>query len=184
MIPPLKSENFNYSVKTTASKNRCRGFYSYRLLYLVNNKYLTCGVALQFKAQTNIHKPCSGKGTVIFCSVRCRWQIIIIEFLRLWIGAVACYRVFFVLVKVSALAAQAAGLSYVQFSRRFKALTGQTPMEYVIELRMKKAQQLLAQTSLSVKEISALCGFSGEYYFSNFFKANFGMSPSAFRNSI
>ncbi len=82
------------------------------------------------------------------------------------------------------LAAQAAGLSYVQFSRRFKAFTGQTPMEYVIELRMKKAQQLLAQTSLSVKEISALCGFSGEYYFSNFFKANFGMSPSAFRNSI
>ena len=77
-----------------------------------------------------------------------------------------------------------AGLSYVQFSRRFRAATGVTPFEYIAALRIKKAKQLLIDTDLSLRAISAECGFNSEYYFSNFFKKHCQMSPTAFRQSL
>lgn len=76
------------------------------------------------------------------------------------------------------------GLSYVQFSRRFRTATGVTPFEYVAALRIKKAKQLLIDTDLSLRAISAECGFNSEYYFSNFFKKHCQMSPTAFRQSL
>ena len=77
-----------------------------------------------------------------------------------------------------------AGLSYVQFSRRFRTATGVTPFEYIAALRIKKAKQLLIDTDLSLRAISAECGFNSEYYFSNFFKKHCQMSPTAFRQSL
>lgn len=76
------------------------------------------------------------------------------------------------------------GLSYVQFARRFRAATGVTPFEYIAALRVKKAKQLLIDTNLSLRAISAECGFNSEYYFSNFFKKHCQMSPTAFRQSL
>ena len=73
------------------------------------------------------------------------------------------------------------GLSYVQFLRRFKQLTGITPSEYVISLRLQKAKTLLADTDLLIKDVACACGFENEYYFSNFFKSHTQLSPSAFR---
>ena len=75
-------------------------------------------------------------------------------------------------------------LSYVQFLRRFKAYTGMTPSDYMIGLRLHKAQSLLLGTPMSIKEISEKCGFENEYYFSNFFKKHFHVSPSAFRKMV
>lgn len=77
--------------------------------------------------------------------------------------------------------AEETGLSYVQFLRRFKAYTGLSPSDYLSTLRIRKSQSMLCDTELSIKEIAALCGFENEYYFSNFFKKQIGMSPSAFR---
>ena len=77
--------------------------------------------------------------------------------------------------------AQTTGLSYVQFLRRFKSYTGMSPSDYVSTLRLKKAQSILSETELPIKDIATLCGFENEYYFSNFFKKKMGMSPSAFR---
>ncbi len=74
------------------------------------------------------------------------------------------------------------GLSYVQFLRRFQAYTGLSPSDYITTLRLQKAKNLLIDTDLLIKDIAALCGFENEYYFSNFFKKNVNMSPSAFRN--
>ncbi len=76
------------------------------------------------------------------------------------------------------------GLSYVQFSRRFRAALGVTPFEYLAALRIKKAQQLLTDTELPLRAIAAECGFASEYYFSNFFKKHCEMSPSTFRKSL
>ncbi len=76
------------------------------------------------------------------------------------------------------------GLSYVQFSRRFRAALGVTPFEYLAAIRMKKAKQLLTDTELPLRVIAAECGFASEYYFSNFFKKHCDMSPSAFRTSL
>lgn len=73
-------------------------------------------------------------------------------------------------------------LSYVQFSRRFKAAMGVTVQEYMAQLRLKKAKTLLADSDLPVKEIARSCGFANEYYFSNFFRKHTGTTPTAFRS--
>ncbi len=73
------------------------------------------------------------------------------------------------------------GLSYVQFLRRFKAFTGLTPSDYITELRLQKAKQLLTDTNLLIRDVAFSCGFENEYYFSNFFKKHTSMSPKAFR---
>lgn len=75
-------------------------------------------------------------------------------------------------------------LSYIQFSRRFKTATGSTPQDYISALRLKQAQELLADTPLPVKQIAVTCGFANEYYFSNFFRKHCQMSPSQYRNMI
>lgn len=76
------------------------------------------------------------------------------------------------------------GLSYVQFLRRFKAYCKLTPTEYVTALRLQKAKELLTNTDFQIKRIAYCCGFENEYYFSNFFKKQIGISPTAFRNSV
>lgn len=78
--------------------------------------------------------------------------------------------------------AEQSGLSYVQFLRRFKAVTGVSPSDYVATIRLQKAKELLTDTDLLIKEIAYACGFENEYYFSNFFKKHTQISPSAFRD--
>ena len=56
-----------------------------------------------------------------------------------------------------------------------------SPSDYVITLRIQKAQSMLAQTDLRIKDIALACGFENEYYFSNFFKKHTALSPTAFR---
>ena len=75
-------------------------------------------------------------------------------------------------------------LSYVQFVRRFKSAVGTTPQDYITALRVKRAQTLLTESELSVKEIAANCGFANEYYFSNFFRNHCQMSPTKYREMI
>lgn len=72
-------------------------------------------------------------------------------------------------------------LSYVQFSRRFKAAVGITVQDYITEMRLKKAKTLLADSDLTIKQIALNCGFANEYYFSNFFRKHQSISPSEFR---
>lgn len=75
-------------------------------------------------------------------------------------------------------------LSYIHFYRRFKAATGTTPQDYVAGLRLKKAQSLLSETELPVKQIARFCGFGNEYYFSNFFCKHCRLSPTRYRSLI
>ena len=75
-------------------------------------------------------------------------------------------------------------LSYVQFSRRFKQATGTTPQNYLMGLRLKKAQNLLQETELPIKGVAQLCGFESEYYFSNFFRSQCAVTPTQFRNLV
>lgn len=76
------------------------------------------------------------------------------------------------------------GISYIHFSRCFRAAMGITPFEYLANLRLNQAQHLLTTTDLSIREIAPLCGFENEYYFSNFFKKHKNISPSKFRMDI
>ena len=73
-------------------------------------------------------------------------------------------------------------LSYVQFSRRFKAAVGITVQDYITDMRLRKAKTLLADSDLAIKEIARNCGFANEYYFSNFFREHQKLSPTQFRS--
>lgn len=61
--------------------------------------------------------------------------------------------------------------------------SGFTPMRYLLELRIKMAQELLiAQNNLSVRDIAYTCGFSSPQHFSRAFRARTGYSPLLWRS--
>lgn len=78
--------------------------------------------------------------------------------------------------------ADLAHLSASQFERRFKALFQVTPMRYLIRLRLNKACQMLATSSIKVTEVAVQCGFYDHSHFARQFAAAFGLSPSGYRN--
>jgi len=78
-------------------------------------------------------------------------------------------------------AAQMAHMEKTYFSRRFKALTGFGFLEYLTQTRIRAAEQLLAETKLSVVEIAELTGFSCSNYFGDVFRRYNGISPTAYR---
>ncbi len=74
--------------------------------------------------------------------------------------------------------ARFAAVSPEHFSRLFKKETGLGYREYVNQLRLQKAEQLLKQSSgASIAEIAAECGFADSNYFSVKFKKMYGVSP-------
>lgn len=74
-------------------------------------------------------------------------------------------------------------MSPKQLYRRMKALTGRTPIEYLNEVRMKKAAMLLAQGSFCVSEVMYLVGYTNSSYFAKCFSTVYGMSPKQYAAS-
>lgn len=74
------------------------------------------------------------------------------------------------------------GLSRSYFSRLFAKETGQTPYEYLLEIRINKAKQMLALDALSVAEIAEQCGFVNASHFVRVFRGKTGQTPATFRN--
>ncbi|MFA6290402.1 MAG: AraC family transcriptional regulator [Victivallales bacterium] len=77
--------------------------------------------------------------------------------------------------------ADACGLSKGHFTRIFKKASGKSPIEYLMSVRIRNANRLLENTTLTVREISRLSGYQNEFYFSRAFKKISGMSPSQYR---
>ena len=65
--------------------------------------------------------------------------------------------------------------------RLFKEQTGLSLLQYIHQSKVKEAERLLSDTSLSLKEVGRLLGFANEYYFNSFFKKHSGMSPGTYR---
>jgi ABC-type Fe3+-hydroxamate transport system substrate-binding protein len=72
------------------------------------------------------------------------------------------------------------GLNPEHYSRIFKKYKGVSPIDYMTELRMEQAKQLLHQTSGSIRAIAKQVGYEDPYYFSRRFKQIVGVSPSGF----
>ena len=72
------------------------------------------------------------------------------------------------------------GISSKQMYRKLKQLTGQTPVEYIKSIRMKKAAILLKQHKFTVAEVMYMVGFSNHSYFSKCFQAAFGVTPKQY----
>lgn len=74
-------------------------------------------------------------------------------------------------------------MSICWFQRNFKKVTGQSPMQFILDIRVSNAVNLLQNTTYSVKQISKIVGYDNPLYFSRLFKNIKGISPSEYRES-
>jgi transcriptional regulator GlxA family with amidase domain len=72
------------------------------------------------------------------------------------------------------------GLSQPQLYRNIKASTGLSPNEFIRNIRLKKAAQLIDAQAGSISQIAYDVGFSDPKYFSKCFKTLFGKTPSEY----
>ena len=72
-------------------------------------------------------------------------------------------------------------ISPYYFSKLFKEATGENFIEYLTNIRIDKAKELLEKSDLSMKEICAMCGYSDPNYFSRTFKKNVGLTPTEYK---
>jgi len=64
--------------------------------------------------------------------------------------------------------------------RRIKQITGQTTVEFIRDVRMKRAAQLLTQSQLRISEIAFQVGVENVKYFRKTFQKIYGMAPSEY----
>ena len=79
--------------------------------------------------------------------------------------------------------AEFARLSPYHFLRTFEALTGTTPHQYLMRLRLRRAALRLRTERSRILDISLDCGFGDVSNFNRAFRAEFGVSPRAYRRA-
>ena len=77
--------------------------------------------------------------------------------------------------------AQKCGMGYSLFRKCFRAYNGMAPLEYQIELRLRRAMHLLTSSNIPIAQIAEETGFKSASYFSKFFHGRIGVSPVQFR---
>lgn len=75
-------------------------------------------------------------------------------------------------------------LSLYHFIRVFKVHIGKTPHEYLVDVKVEKARELLKFSNFCIAEICSLCGFKSPSHFATVFKRKMGISPSEYRNLL
>lgn len=70
------------------------------------------------------------------------------------------------------------------FIRRFRLSMRRTPVQYIQEQRVKRAEQQLLMTRLSLEQIAADNGFGSRSYFTRIFTRHTGVSPAAYRKGL
>lgn len=80
--------------------------------------------------------------------------------------------------------AQELNVGYSHFRQAFRERTGLSPKQYHLQLRLRKAQEFLANTSKSLKEIAEILGFDSPYHLSHQFKARLGAAPDTWRRGL
>lgn len=78
--------------------------------------------------------------------------------------------------------AVAMAMSRTVFYKKVKSLTGFSPIEFIRDIKIKYAAQLLESGKYSIKEVSYMIGISDTKYFTQCFKKKYGMTPSEYRN--
>lgn len=80
--------------------------------------------------------------------------------------------------------AEACGYSYDYFRHQFQRRTGHSPQQYLMQIRLGSAKELLENTSMSCTQIAYECGFSDGAQFSSIFRKNYGVSPAKYRAKL
>jgi len=78
--------------------------------------------------------------------------------------------------------AREVAMSRTSFAVRFKKIAGVAPSTYLLNLRMRFAEQVLREGSMSVSELGFSLGYRTESAFSNAFKRTTGMAPKRYQN--
>ncbi|MCL2244838.1 MAG: AraC family transcriptional regulator [Treponema sp.] len=76
------------------------------------------------------------------------------------------------------------GISASRLNEIFKTYTSMTPYQYYIQIKIHRAESLLEQENISVKDAAYRMGFDDQYYFSRLFKNKTGISPSDWKKFI
>lgn len=77
--------------------------------------------------------------------------------------------------------AEVAGMSRSAFTERFVQVFEQSPIEFLMKVRLRMAAHLLATTDLPVKLVAKSIGYASRSYFSRAFRAAYGQDPASFR---
>lgn len=77
--------------------------------------------------------------------------------------------------------ANIANLSQYHFIRTFKSVTGKTPYDYLLDVKIEKSKDLLKLKKYSITDICFMCGFNNLGHFSSVFKRKVGILPSQYR---
>jgi AraC-like DNA-binding protein len=75
------------------------------------------------------------------------------------------------------------GISYSKFRKIFKGYVGMPPGQYLLQLKVSKARELLLQSNMPLKKIAESLGFRDQYYFNSLFKQKTGLSPGLYRKT-
>ena len=77
--------------------------------------------------------------------------------------------------------ADAVGMSRTVFYNKVKELVGLSPSDFLRQVRMQRAEQLVAKSRMTISEIAYAVGFTDPKYFAKCFKKQTGMTPTEFR---
>ena len=75
------------------------------------------------------------------------------------------------------------GISYSKFRKTFKGYVGMPPGQYLLQLKVSKAREMLLQTNMPLKKIADTLGFRDQYYFNSLFRQKTGLSPGLYRKT-
>ncbi len=75
------------------------------------------------------------------------------------------------------------GMSRSVFFKKLKSLIGLSPVEFIKEIRMKRAAELIEEGSNNMSQIAYMVGFSDPHYFSKCFKQVFSMTPTEYKDA-
>jgi AraC family transcriptional regulator len=85
-------------------------------------------------------------------------------------------------LSLDSLAAES-GYSRAHFLRMFRVATGLTPHQYVLGLRLSRAQDCLRRKSVSIIDVAVSCGFSSQSHMTSVFRQRLEMTPAEFRRN-
>ena len=75
------------------------------------------------------------------------------------------------------------GMGRTVFFNKLKNMTGLSPVEFIREIRIKRAAQLLEERKYNITEVTYMVGMNDSRYFAKCFKNTYGVTPSEYRRT-
>ena len=76
------------------------------------------------------------------------------------------------------------GMGRTVFFNKLKSMTGLSPVEFIREMRIKRAAQLLEERKYNITEVTYMVGMNDSRYFAKCFKNTYGITPSEYRRAV